>query len=130
MLLKISALLFLISTAQAAQIPVTQQELLQSTGLQETFVLNENEKALRELLEYVDEGVSCSIEKLTVEGYTVTKGTATQPTQFEVINTVTGPKDNCLSTDTYTCYTHFFIKNGQWQTLGAECDDSKLDINN
>lgn len=110
----------------AASIPVTEKELLSATGIEKSFLLKTNEDALESLLYFEDDGISCEMDEFSIEGYAITEGTANAPTKFEVINLVTGPTNFCGGTARYTCYTYFYLKNGKWQDLGAECDDSTV----
>ncbi|MBY0384269.1 hypothetical protein K2X05_03845 [bacterium] len=125
MILNLLALL-LQTQSFAAGIQVSEKELLSVTGIQKSFLLKSNEDALESLLSFEDEGISCEMDEFSIEGYTITEGTANAPKKFEVINRVTGPTNFCGGTATYTCYTYFYLKNGQWLDLGSECDDSTV----
>lgn len=125
MILNLLILLFQ-TQSFAANIPVTEKELLAVTGIEKSFLYEKNEDALEDLLYMEDEGISCEMEEFSIEGYTITEGTANSPTKFEVINLVTGPTNFCGGYARYTCYTVFYLKDGQWLDLGAECDDSSV----
>jgi hypothetical protein len=110
----------------AASIPVTEKELLSVTGIEKSFLLEKNEDALENLLYFEEDGVSCGLDEFSIEGYKITEGIANAPTKFEVINLVTGPTNYCGGSARYTCYTYFYLQNGKWLDLGAECDDSTI----
>jgi hypothetical protein len=120
-LMLLQILLVLTQSSFAAAIPVNEAELLQATGLEKSFIEKQNEDALESLLFIQNNGVSCGLDELSIEGYNVTEGTAQAPTKFEVINLVSAPTNYCASYEVVQCYTYFYLKNNQWETLGAEC---------
>lgn len=123
MLIQILALIFN-SQVYAANININEVELLQVTGIEKANLVEINEEALTNALFFEDEGFSCGLEEYTITGYKITEGTTDAPTKFEVINSVVGPTNYCGGSARYNCYTYFYLQNGQWKDLGAECDSS------
>ncbi len=123
MLLTVLTLLIQTQT-HAAQFSINEKELLAATSIDKNLLMKENEKALEQALFFEENGVSCGLEEFFIDGYTITEGSANVPTKFEVLNVVTGPTNYCGGYAKYKCYTHFYKKDGQWNTLGAECDSS------
>lgn len=106
----------------AAPIHVNEADLLKVTGLEKSYVMRETENSLESYLYYDNNGISCGLEEFYVEGYTITEGTESAPTKFEVITTVSGPVNYCAQYSQFQCYTYFYLKNSTWNTLGAECE--------
>jgi hypothetical protein len=111
----------------ATAIPVNEAELLTVTGLEKSYISKETGDSLESLLFYSNNGISCGLEEFYIDGYSITEGADSAPKKFEVITSVTGPTNDCASTEEFKCYTHFYLQNDTWRILGTECDsDSKF----
>ncbi len=119
--------LFFQSYVFAVNISVTEADLLRATGLDKSYITRETENALENLLFIEENGTSCGLEDFSIDGYIVTAGTETAPEKFEVITTAKGPANYCATSEEFKCYTHFYMQNNTWKTLGAECEfDAKF----
>jgi hypothetical protein len=111
----------------AAAIPVNEAELLKATGLEKSYISKETEDSLESLLLISENGFTCGLEEFYIDGYNITDGTESAPKKFEVITVVIGPANSCASSEEFKCYTHFYLQNDTWKSLGAECEyDSKF----
>lgn len=116
--------LFLSLKIQALSIDITQTNLLKATGLSETTLTSQTEKALDAYLFYDEGGMSCDLDSFEMDTFTITEGSIAQPTRFEVVVKADGPGQTCQEKDQYQCYVTWKLKSQVWQPVLVECDDN------
>ncbi len=115
--------LFLSLKIQALTVDITQTNLLKLTHLDETTLTSQTEKALDAYLFYDEGGMSCGLDSYEIDAFTITEGSSTNPTRFEVVAKVQGPGQSCEDNAKYQCYVTWKLKAQVWQAILVECDD-------
>ena len=123
MILGLLTLLISLKT-QALSLDVTQTQLLNVTGISQSDLYAQTEKALDTYVFLDEGGMSCGLDNYEIETFNIIEGSRAKPTRFEVVAQVEGPGSSCNENDQYQCYVTWKLTQTGWQTVFVECDET------